>query len=331
MPLPVKITATGSYIPKQALLSSALEDQFQLERGYIERRNGVRTRYVADQSKGETTSAMGAWAAQDALERAGYAPESLDLIMFASAAPEQGLPDTAPLIQAKLGLGSSGIACFSVDSTCLSFLTALDIASCFLSIDRYRRILIVSSEIASVTLNPADEKTYTLFGDAAAAAIVEKTPKGECSAFQNVHFSTFGDGAYYTQVRGCGTIQHANNPSTRPVDNTFSMKGRELLLYAMRAAPSVFEKIWPGLSTQLHDIDLVLPHQPSRVGMQAFARYFPKEKLVQTLADYGNCVSVSLPLTLHTAIQSGRLHRGDRAILIGTGAGLSIGGIVLDF
>jgi len=80
------------------------------------------------------------------------------------------------------------------------------------------------------------------------------------------------------------------------------MKGRELLLHSLRAAPSVFERIWPGLSTTLSDIKLVLPHQPSRVGMNAFMRFFPEESLVQTLGDYGNCVSVSLPLTLHTAM-----------------------------
>ncbi|MEC7987492.1 MAG: 3-oxoacyl-[acyl-carrier-protein] synthase III C-terminal domain-containing protein, partial [Myxococcota bacterium] len=272
-----------------------------------------------------------AWATEAALNQAGYTADMLDLIIFASAGPEQGLPDTAPLIQAKLGLGSSGIACFSVDSTCLSFITAMDIASCFLAQGRYKRIAIVCSEIASVSLDPNDEKTFTLFGDAATSVILERTPLGEKSAIQNVHFSTFGDGAAYTQVRGCGTKQHANNSSTTFTDNTFMMRGRELLLFTMRVAPTVLNSIWPGLREGLNDIALVMPHQPSRVGMQVFSRYFPEDKMIKTLAEYGNCVSVSLPLALHFAIQNKRLNRGDRALLIGTGAGVSIGGVVFDY
>ncbi|MEC7987111.1 MAG: ketoacyl-ACP synthase III, partial [Myxococcota bacterium] len=114
MSIPVKIIATGHYIPKRAVYSVDLDTKFGFDLGYIERRNGVVKRHVAEQKEGETTSMMGVWATEAALNQAGYTADMLDLIIFASAGPEQGLPDTAPLIQAKLGLGSSGIACFSV-------------------------------------------------------------------------------------------------------------------------------------------------------------------------------------------------------------------------
>ena len=327
----IQIRGTGRYLPKKIMTNTDLETQLSLEHGTIAARNGVQTRHVADQSKGETTSQMCAWAAQEALQNAKMTKEELNLIIFASAAPEQALPDTAPLVQEKLGLGASGIPCFSLHATCLSFLSALDVAGAMIHSKRYQNILIVCCEISFTTLNPADPKTYTLFGDAAAAAIVSATPHGEESKILKSHFSTFGEAAKLTEVRGCGTMLHPNNPKTTFVDNTFQMKGRELLRYALKHAPTVFDKIWPGLSKSCDDFDIIIPHQPSRVGMRALSRYFPPEKTVETLSQYGNCVSVSLPLSLDQAIRNQKLKRGNRLLLFGTGAGLIIAGMSLIF
>jgi 3-oxoacyl-[acyl-carrier-protein] synthase-3 len=327
----VKILGTGRYLPKTILHSRELENRLGFEPGSIMRLNGVETRHIADQGAGETTSQMCAWAAKEALSNAKLSAADLDLIIFASAGQEQALPDTAPFVQAKLGLGDSGVTCFSVNSSCLSFLTALDIVSSFIHCGRYQRVLIVCAEISSASLNPEDKKLYTLFGDAAAAVVVGATPEGEASKIHRAHFSTFGEAAHLAEVLGGGTRRHPNRLNICFEDNTFRMDGRELLRYSLLKAATAFEKIWPGLSTDSSDIDLVIPHQPSRRGMLALARYFPVEKTVQTLQHYGNCVSVSLPLSLDHAVRSQRLRRGDRILLFGTGAGLTLGGIVLTY
>ncbi|MBE9138010.1 ketoacyl-ACP synthase III [Nodosilinea sp. LEGE 07088] len=327
----VKILGTGRYLPKTLLHSHELEARFGFEPGSIMRLNGVETRHVANQRAGETTSQMCTWAAQEALANADLAGEDLDLIIFASAGQEQALPDTAPFVQAKLGLGDSGITCFSVNSSCLSFLTALDIVSSFIQCGRYQQILIVCAEISYASLNPNDKKLYTLFGDAAAAAVVGVTPDCESSKIHRAHFSTFGEAAHMAEILGGGTRQHPNCPNIRFEDNTFRMDGRKLLRYSLLKASTIFEQIWPGLSTGATDIDWVIPHQPSRQGMLALARYFPVEKTIRTLQHYGNCVSVSLPLSLDQAIRSKQLQRGDRVLLFGTGAGLTLGGMVLTY
>lgn len=325
----IQIRATGRYLPKKLLTSAALEEQLGLSSGFIASRNGVHTRHVADPAAGETTVNMCAWAAEEALERAQMNPEDIDLIIFASAGPEQAIPDTAPFVQEALGLGDTGIACFSVHSTCLSFLNALDVASCLITCQRYRNVLIVCCELSSLSINPADPKTYTLFGDAAAAAIITPTPEGESSALLRAHFSTFGEAARFTEVPGCGTARHPNHPNTRFEDNTFRMEGREVLRYSLREAPVVLEKIWPGLSEHCHDFDWIIPHQPSLIGMKALGRYLDPDKTIETLSRYGNCVSVSLPLSIDEALRSGRVQRGQRCLLFGTGAGLTIAGISL--
>ena len=323
----IRILGTGRYLPRQVCHSTELEQQLSLPAGFIEKRNGVKTRHIADQSKGETTSQMCAWAAEEALSKAGMQASDIDLIIFASAAPEQALPDTAPLVQEKLGLGTSGTACFSIHSTCLSFLTAMDVASCMISCNRYQTVLIVCCELSFTSIDPADPKTYTLFGDAAAAALIGPSTTEQTSTILRTHFSTFGEAAKLTEVRGCGTMLHPNNPKTTFADNTFRMKGKDLLRYSLKKAPMVFEKIWPGLSQGVDDFDVIVPHQPSKVGMQAMARFLPPEKTVETLSRYGNCVSVSLPLTLDEAIRSGKLKREQRCLMFGTGAGLTIAGM----
>lgn len=324
----VQIFGTGTYLPQKIRHSSDLEEELGLPNGYIAKRNGVLSRRVADPSKGENTSQMCAWAATKALEAADLDAENLDLILFASASPEQAIPDTAPLIQERLGLGESGTPCFSVHSTCLSFLTALDVASSFITSKRYKNILITCCEISSISLNPKDPKTYTLFGDAAAAVVVGPTPEDSSSSIERTHFSTFGTAAKLTEFPGCGTLHHPNSPQTSFEDNTFQMKGKEILRYSLKKAPNVFEKIWPGLSDGVDDFDIIVPHQPSKVGMMAMSRFLPPEKTVETLSEFGNCVSVSLPLTLDKAIRSGRLQRGHRVLMFGTGAGLTIAGTV---
>ena len=325
----IQIRGTGRYLPKKRISSADLEIKLGLDAGTIASRNGVHNRYVADQGAGETTSQMCAWAAEDALRNAQMQKEDLDLIIFASACAEQAVPDTAPFVQDKLGLGASGIACFSVHSTCLSFLTALDVASCLIEMKRYTNVLIVCCELPSTSLNSQDPKTYTLFGDAAAAAVISPSLPGSESQILRTHFSTFGQAAKLTEVRGCGTMYHPNHLDTQFEDNTFHMEGREVLRHSLREAPTALEKIWPGLSTHCDDFDLIVPHQPSLIGMRALSKYFPLEKTMETLSEYGNCVSVSLPLSLDEALRTGRLKPGQRCLLFGTGAGLTIAGMSL--
>ena len=126
-PISVKITGTGQYLPEKIVSSTMLEEQLGLANGFITHRNGVATRHVADQTLGETSSGMAAKAAEMAIQNAGCNPEDLDLIVYASASPEFGLPDTAPLVQEKLGLGRSGIACFSIDSPFLLIASPIEL------------------------------------------------------------------------------------------------------------------------------------------------------------------------------------------------------------
>lgn len=328
-PLPLKVLGLGHHVPSRVVPSSELESRLGLKEGWIAKKQGVRQRHWVQD---ETNSSMGAAAAREALRDAGLEPADLDLIVNASGSQEQAIPDGGALIQRQLGLGDSGIAAFSVHATCLSFLVAMDVAASFLATGRYRRILVVSSEIASHALNFDQTESSTLFGDGAAAAVVGKTPDGEASCLHAARFETYGEGAYFTQVAGGGTRRHPNDPKTEPSDNLFYMDGPAVFAMAVKHAPGFLERLQPGLSKGLGEIKIAVPHQASKLALEAHRFYgMKRNQVARTIDHYGNVIAASIPLTLHETVREGRIERGDKILMIGTGAGLSIGGMILTY
>ncbi len=328
-PQPVKIVGVGHYLPKRVVQSAEIERLHGLEEGWIERKQGVRERRWIDD---ETASFMAAEAAREAVADAGLELADIGLIVGSSGTYEQPIPDNACLVQRELGLGESGIPCMSVHTTCLSFLSGLDVASNYIAEGRYENVLLVSSDISSNNLNFAHPESSTLFGDLAAAAVVTRTPDGEPSCIHAARFATYGDGAEFTQVPGGGTRMNPIFPTARKEDYYFHMDGPAVLKWTLKFVAEFLENLQPGLSKGLGDIKLVVPHQASKVALEAHSMFgMDQDRLVKTIDRVGNCIAASLPYALYVAIREGRLARGDKALLLGTGAGLSMGGIILTY
>jgi 3-oxoacyl-[acyl-carrier-protein] synthase-3 len=330
-PLPIKIVGVGRHLPSRIVTNAEVEKMAGLESGYIDRSSaGVRERRWVDADA--SNSKMAALAAEEALDDAGMTIDDIDLILNGSGSAEQAIPDNGPLIQRHLGAAESGIASMSVHATCLSFLVALNAAANYIATGQYKNILVVSSEISSRGINPKEAESFVLFGDAAAAAVVTRTPKGETSGMSKYVFRTFGIGAYATTVMGGGMNRHPNHPDTKPEDNLFSMKGFEVFRMARKYGGPTLEMIRPGLSKGLGDIHRVVPHQASGMAMDAMSFYgWPTEKIARTIDRLGNCIAASIPSTLYETIRDGSIERGDKFLIIGTGAGLSIGGAILTY
>jgi len=330
MSMPLKILGVGHYLPERVVPSAEVERMCGIKPGWIERHTGVKERRWVGPK--ETNSYMGAQAAREAVADSGLTLNDIDLILCASGTPEQTIPDNSALIQRELGLGKSGGACMSVHITCLSFLLAMDLAAAMLAVNRYKNILIVSADIASVALNFRDPESAALFGDAAAAVVVTRTPEGEASKIEKARFETYSIGAHLTEIRGGGSRLHPANPETRPEDNLFSMAGPKVYRLARQHQDTFFERLRPGLSTNPGSIKLVIPHQASLLALRALRRNgIDDDKVVITLDRYGNCVATSLPLTLYEAIKTNRMQRGDEILFGGTGAGLTLGGMLLTY
>ena len=327
--LPLKIIGLGRYLPARVVPSSELEKICKLPAGWVERHNGVRERrWVTD----ETSSYMAAQAAREALDEAGLKPGDLSLIINASGTGEQAIPDTGALIQRQLGLGKSGIPAMTVHNTCLSFVAAMDVAANYLNSGRYKNILIASADVASCGINPKEPESASLVGDAAAAVVVTRSGAGDKSMVHNAHLKTYGDGAYLTAIMGGGSARHPAKPNHNPDDDLFHMDGPAVLRMVRGIAADYLDELYPNLSKGLGDIDVVVPHQASKVGLMMLSRFgWPQDRIMSTLETLGNCVAASIPSTLYQAVRDGKIQRGHKVLLVGTGAGLSIGGMVLTY
>lgn len=325
----LKILSMGKYLPERLVTSDELEKTMGLKPGWILKHSGVKVRHFigAEQSIAE----MGAKALERALENAGMVYDELDLIINASGSYDYPIPDNSCLIQKAMGQGMSGIPSLTIDATCLSFVAALDTAACFLSCGRYQKIAIVSAESASKSLNHTEKESATLLGDGAAAAIVTLAEAGEPSALLSARMETYADGAFHTYVKGGGNRHHPLDPTTEPDDYTFHMRGPSILKMAFRKLPGFVKRLFSPLDFKLQEVDLFIPHQASKAALETAQRFFrlKDEQFINYLQNHGNCIAASIPMAMHDALADGRLKRGDRVCILGTGAGLSMGGLVL--
>lgn len=324
----VRIAGFGTFLPERRVRSEELDAAFGRERGWVARTSGViERRYV----RNETTEQMAAAAARCALLSARIAPEEIDLVIGASTSRRQTIPCTAVFVQRELGLPEGRSVCFDVDATCLSWLVALDVASSLVVAGRARTALVVTSETASCSLNPREPESASLFGDAAVAAII--TPSNTESRIGHVRFETHSSGADLAELAGAGTRHHPNDPNTLPEMNMFHMQGKAIFKMARRVVPPFIARFMEEAGATRESFDKVVPHQASKMGLDAVTERwgFRPEQVVTNLATRGNCIAASIPLAMAEAVGEGRIHRGDRVLLIGTGAGLTLGAVDLWF
>lgn len=326
----VRITGMGKYLPSNKVDSTHLEAKLNIPAGWSLRYSGVRTRYHVQDESG---AVMGARALEEALQQASLNVSELDLLICGSATFDYVIPNQACLIKAEIvGGKASDVPVFVVNSTCLSFVSALDMASRFLDGRQYQHIGIVSTEICSHNLNPDNWETATLFGDGAAAAIVSWMPD---SGSHLIHASmkTWSEEVFDTTVKGGGNAFPVKDHPYDPALYAFAMKGKRLLRLAKEKIPLFMDHFFEELEEDITDINLIIPHQASKLGLGLFRNMyaFSDTQFFSNLETHGNCISSSIPMALYDAIQSHRLVRGDTCLLCGTSAGFSVGAVLLRY
>lgn len=325
----IQIAGLGKYLPKQAVLSDEIDRRFSKPEGWTQHNYGIEKRHFA--ASDETTSFMAAEAAKTAISDAGLREKDIDCIISACAVTEQAMPGTGPLIQQKLGLEKSGCATLDVNSSCLSFLSALDIANLYIKVERYQNILIASSDIASVGLDWTNPDIATNFGDGAAAIVVRGSQNNGVLASR---LETFSEGYESCQIPAGGTRLHPSQFKDDLLSQAlFQMNGKLAFKINNKIIEPFMKRLFTEAKIDFESIDLVIPHQASAAALSYLRRKFkiPKEKMIDIYETHGNQVAASLPTALYEAVTSGRLKRGDKALLFGTAAGLSMGGMILEY
>lgn len=329
----VKIYGTGTYVPSRKITAEEVDRRLGVPSGWSLKATRVRHRFFA--AAEETASVMGAKAAYAALASAGLTFGEIDCLVATCGTKEQPLPSSGALIQRAMGQEQSGVPAFDIDSTCLSFVAGLDLMSYLVDAGRYRRVLLVASEVASAGIDWSDKESAALFGDGAAAVVIGPAGPGDGSGIVGASFRTYSKGASYSEVRGGGTGMPARHyAESEASDYLFRMHGPHIFKMAAQLLPGFVEELFDRCGgLRMSDLRVVVPHQGSAMAMRLMRRRLgiAEEQMIDITPTTGNTVAASIPTALHEAIRSGRLRRGDRALLLGTAAGLTLGGLVLDY
>jgi 3-oxoacyl-[acyl-carrier-protein] synthase-3 len=327
----IRVAGVGAYVPDRTVTNDELATRVDTSHEWISSKTGIRERRIS--APGEAPSDMACHAALRCLNRARVDRSAVDLILVACSSPDQIQPAVACLVQEKLGVAEGGCPAFDVNSVCAGFVFALDVAHSMMlaSPGRFRHALVIGADAYSKILNWDDRRTCVFFGDGAGAVLLSATTDDD----RRMHFRLGSDG------RGSHYIGVPAGGSRMPVDpvvlekrlNKFTMDGARVWDFAVDVVPKAIRELLADHGLTPSDLDMLILHQSNRRMIESImkALELPMDKTVTTLETYGNTAAASIPITLHAALESGRLRPGSRVVLCGFGGGLSWGSALLEW
>lgn len=300
---------------------------------WIRERTGIGERHV---SVGETVVTLASEATRKALEQAGKRAEEIDLILVATCSPEQYLPCCACQVQA--AIGAVNALAFDVNAACSGFLFALNTADAYLRTGLAENALVIGSEVLSKLVDWTDRGSCILFGDGAGAVVVERCEASPGILGRALHSDGTGGGVLQCGARELTTpyartsaAKTDQKQQTDDREHYIQMDGQEVYRFATRRVPQCIEEALADAGLAVPDIDLFVLHQANARIIDAVAKrlHADREKFPTNLERVGNLSSASIPVLLDELHRQGKLHRGDRIVLAGFGAGLTIGACVM--
>ncbi|MCW3797999.1 ketoacyl-ACP synthase III [Sphingomonas sp. BN140010] len=314
------IKGVGSALPKRRVDNAELAAQVDTTDEWIVERTGIRARYIA--GEGETTATLATDACRKALSHAGLQASDIDLIVLATATPDQTFPSSATKVQALLGIGDA--IAFDVHAVCTGFLYALSVADAMVRAGNANRALVIGAETFSRILDWEDRTTCVLFGDGAGAVVLEAQDGGERGILAT---RLHADGRHNEMLYVDG------GPSTTGTVGKLRMKGREVFRHAVVNLADVLGEVLTAAGLTVADVDWVVPHQANARIIDATARKLglSPERVVLTVDRHANTSAASVPLALDVAVQDGRIKPGDCVVLEAMGGGFTWGAAAVRF
>ena len=321
------ITGVGSYLPKKILTNAELEKMVETSDEWITSRTGIKERRIA--AADESTSDLAAKAALKAMKMAGVAAEQLDLIIVASITPDMPFPNTACLVQQKIG--AKRIPAFDIEAACSGFIYALEIGQQFIMSRTYETVLVIGAEKLSSITNWQDRNTCVLFGDGAGAAILQHRP--DSHGLLTAVMGADGSKADLLSMPAGGSRLPATIQTVTDKLHYLRMDGKETFKNAVQAMCSAAQEALKRCELDISRIKCIIPHQANLRIVDAVAdRLGAKpEQMFINLHKYGNTSAASVAIALDEAVTSGKVARGDLILLIVFGAGLTWGAAVIEW
>lgn len=316
------VTGTGVYLPSKIMTNYDFPASLETNHEWIIERTGIVQRHIA--AEGENTSDLAVHAGLDALKNSGISPESIDLVILATTTPDDTMPSTATKVQHRLGMKSG--AAFDVNAACSGFVYAMSIANSFIVAGQAKRVMVIGAETYSRILDWKDRSTCILFGDGAAAVILEAQKGTGNSDDRGILFSRIHSDGQYTEL-----LKTTGGVSSTMTSGFLTMVGKEIFRHAASKMPSAVEEGLAELDLSKDAIDWLVPHQANMRILASVAQKLKisEEKVITTVANHANTSAASIPLALHQAAQDGRIKPGQLVACPALGAGLTWGAVLL--
>lgn len=327
-----KILGTGSYLPDKILTNDDIAKRVDTNHQWIVERTGIHERRIADPSKDESPSGMAKVATERALEMANLTPNDIDFILFSATIPDQFFPNSASMLQHKLGI-TNGCACLDVNAACTGWMYTLPMADAMIKTGLYKHILVVGSEMTSSFNNWDDRNTCILFGDGCGVAILGRASENEESKIYSTVLTSDSTKREHLQLPAGGAVKRITHEVLDKGENWVSMNGQEVFKAAVKTMAAQSEKVIHDSGKTMADVDWFIPHQANLRIIEAVGNRFgfPPEKVIINVDKYANTSSATVPIAIDEAIRSGKIKRGDNLLMAAFGAGLTAGAVFLKY
>ncbi|HKT87526.1 MAG TPA: beta-ketoacyl-ACP synthase III [Candidatus Sulfotelmatobacter sp.] len=324
-PLRAKISALGTYLPPRVLTNADLEKMVDTTNEWILERVGIRERHLVD--KGIAASDLAVAAVRNLLEKHPFDLQEVDLIIVGTVTPDMMYPSTACLVQHKLGIENTWG--FDVSAGCSGFLFALNTGVKFVESGRYKKVLVIGSDVNSSMTDYTDRAVCIIFGDGAGAVLLE--PSEDSSGVIDHVAQIEGMGGQYLFMPGGGSLNPASHATVDKKMHYIHQDGKNVFKYAVKKMAEMTERILERNQLTGKDIDCFIAHQANRRIITATADRLgmPEEKVIINIDRYGNTTAGTIPLAMQTALEEGKLKKGDLLLIAAVGAGFTSGATLL--
>jgi 3-oxoacyl-[acyl-carrier-protein] synthase-3 len=312
------VQGCGAYLPERIVTNAELAKQVETSDEWIQQRTGIKQRHIA--ADGEFTSHLALKASQQALDRAGLKASDLDLIVLATATPDETFPATATKVQAELGMVSG--AAFDLQAVCAGFIYAVSVADSMIKNGVASTALVIGAETFSRILDWNDRGTCVLFGDGAGAIVL----RGEEGTGTTSDRGVLAN-ALHSDGRHHDILYVDGGPSSTRTTGLLRMEGKEVFKHAVVNMAQVVGEILGKVGLTAADIDWLVPHQANKRIIDGTGRKLglPSERVVITVDKHANTSAASIPLALEVAVSDGRIKKNDLVLMEGIGGGLAWG------
>jgi 3-oxoacyl-[acyl-carrier-protein] synthase-3 len=310
------------------LTNADLEQMVATNDEWITERTGIRQRHIVE--KGVATSDLAVEAAKHCLARRGIGAEEVEVIIVATVTPDMFFPATACLVQDKLG--AKGAWGFDLSAACSGFLYAMQIGAKLVESGAHRKVMVIGADVMSSILDYTDRTTCILFGDGAGAVLLEPCVGDEVGIVDYVH-EIDGSGASSLYMPGGGSLNPATAETVAAKMHYVHQAGGAVFKIAVRKMSELSEAVLSRNDLTANDIDLLIPHQANKRIILATAERLemPEEKIVINIGEFGNTTCGTIPLAMNTALEEGRLKKGDKILLAAFGGGFTVGATLLQW